>query len=68
MKVRLAILLGVLVGLASGIGGAQALGSNSPTATGDWGCAVIRPLHQGICFENPLPPKLPLPALPSVPA
>ena len=68
MKVRIAILLGIVVGLGSGIGGAQALGNHNPEATGDWGCAVVRPLNQGICFENPLPPRLPLPALPTLPA
>ena len=65
MKVRIAILLGIVVGLGSGIGGAQALGSNGAEDTGDWGCAVIRPLNQGICFENPLPPRLPVPSVPS---
>ena len=60
MKVRLAILLGIVVGLGSGIGGAQAVGGRSLESTGDWGCAVIRPVNQGVCFENPLPPQLPL--------
>jgi hypothetical protein len=71
VKVRLAIVVGVLVGIGSGLGGAQALGNHGTDETGDWGCAVIRPINQGICFENPLPPELPsaaLPALPAVPA
>lgn len=68
MKVRLAIAIGVFVGLVSGVGSAQALLGHRPAATGDWGCAVVRPINQGICFENPLPERLPLPAAPTVPA
>ena len=68
MKVRLAIAIGVFVGLASGISGAHALGEHRPDETGDWGCAVIRPLNQGLCFQNPLPERLPEPALPATPA
>lgn len=68
MKVRLAIAIGAFVALVSGIGGAQAIGNHHPDETGDWGCAVIRPLNQGLCFENPLPERLPLPAAPSTPA
>ena len=68
MKVRLAIVVGVIVAAVSGLGGAQALGGHTSNETGDWGCAVIRPLNQGLCFQNPLPERLPLPATPPVPA
>jgi len=64
VKVRLAIIIGLLVGIASGVGGASALGANDTASTGDWGCAVIRPLNQGLCFENPLPARLPIPGIP----
>ena len=68
MKVRLAIAIGVLLGALGGIGGASALVRSTPDDTGDWGCAVVRPVNQGVCFSNPLPPRLPLPSTPSVPA
>lgn len=65
MKIRIAVVIGLLIGAGSGIGSAQAIRTSSLSGTGDWGCAVVRPINQGICFENPLPEQLPQPSVPS---
>lgn len=46
------------------LGGSTAAGAvldNRTTETGDWGCVVVRTINQAVCFENPLPERLPLP-------
>ena len=69
MKRRLVIVAVTVLGLCAGGTAAQAIGGgNRTTSTGDWGCAVIRPLNQGLCFENPLPPQLPTLPVPGTPA
>jgi hypothetical protein len=66
VKRRLIIVVVTALGLCAGATAAGASPFKSTSSTGDWGCAVIRPLNQGLCFENPLPPTLP--SLPEVQA
>jgi hypothetical protein len=65
MRIRIAIVVGLFVALLSTAGSAQAVLRSRTTATGDWGCIGIRPANQGLCFENPLPERLPLPERPA---
>jgi hypothetical protein len=67
VKRRLAIVAVTALGLCAGGTAAQAIGGAHTSATGDWGCAVVRPINQGVCFENPLPRDLPSVQTPTVP-
>ena len=51
--------------LAAGASGAQALGGYSPSAGGYWGCVGSETLDKGICLRNPVPERLPVPAVPT---
>ena len=65
---RIVTVLLLTAGLAgASTGAAQALGGNSTTAGGYWGCVGTRHADLGICVKNPLPEQLPVPATPSTP-
>ena len=61
MKRRLCIVVATTLTLLLGGSAASAVVGNTTSATGDWGCVVVRTVNQGLCFENPLPQRLPLP-------
>lgn len=69
MKRRLyAVMAATLAVVLGGPAAAGAVVGNTMTATGDWGCVVVRTIHQAVCFENPLPERLPIPETPPLPA
>jgi hypothetical protein len=58
----------VLTALLGGGSAASAIGPNSGTAGGYWGCVGVEAIDKAICVKNPLPERLPLPDVPPVPA
>jgi hypothetical protein len=61
----------IAVAAAPGRGGAsaaQALGGNNTSAGGYWGCVGTYVSDHTVCFTNPLPERLPIPAPPSAPS
>ena len=64
------LLLIVALTLLTSTGGAtaaQAVGGSSTQAAGYWGCVGSETLDQGVCLRNPVPERLPLPAIPRLP-
>jgi hypothetical protein len=69
MKRRVVIVTAVLATLVGGGStAAQAIGANSTTAAGYWGCVGVRAADKAICVKNPLPEELPAPPVVSLPA
>ena len=66
MKRRMAVIIVSAIGLSSIGSAAQAILANT-TASQYWGCAVIERVDTSLCLKNPLPERLPLPDVPSVP-
>ena len=67
MRRRIVTVLLLTAGLAGASSGAQALGDSSTEAGGYWGCVGTRHVDLGICVQNPLPERLPLPTTPPTP-
>ena len=65
MKRRLALVVIATLGLTGLGSGAQALGGNSTQSSTYWGCAGVEAIDQGVCVKNPLPERLPVPAVPT---
>ena len=59
-----AITSGLVVGGATA---AQAIGDNSTSAGGYWGCLGLDASDHAICVKNPLPERLPVPTTPTTP-
>ena len=52
------VMVAALVGTGSA---AQAIGGNTTSAGGYWGCVTSHLVDFGFCATNPLPERLPLP-------
>lgn len=68
MRRRIITVILITAGLTGAASGAQALGGARTEAGGYWGCVGTRLADVGVCLQNPLPERLPVPSTPSTPA
>lgn len=68
MRRRIITVVLLTAGLTGAASGAQALGDSRTTAGGYWGCVGTRLADVGVCVQNPLPERLPVPEVPPAPA
>ena len=65
MRRRIITVVLLTATLTGGASAAQALGGASTSAGGYWGCVGTRHVDFGVCVQNPLPERLPVPAVPT---
>lgn len=61
MKRRLVVIVSLVLGLSAAGTAAQAILPAS-TQSSYWGCVGTRYIDFGVCVENPLPERLPVPS------
>ena len=67
MRRRLAIIAVALCGLTAVPLAAQGLPAGPTSGDGYWACVGTYHIDFGFCVKNPLPERLPVPAVPAVP-
>lgn len=61
MKRRIAVIVLAVSGLLAAGSGPATATVDSTTAGGYWACVAVYQIDLGLCVENPLPERLPLP-------